>query len=187
MRRFVDISVPLQAGIASDPPGHLPEIDYYDHKQTAAEVVSFFPGAKVEDLPDGEGWAIERVRVTTHNGTHVDAPYHYASTMDGGKRAITIDECPLDWFFRPGVKLDFRDKPDGHLVTPAEIDAELASIGHDLQPFDIVVVNKVDLAPYVRVDLDRMVGEARTVRGGRPILLTNCGTGEGVDASDLVA
>ena len=54
MRRFVDISVPLQAGIASDPPGHLPEIDYYDHKQTAAEVVSFFPGAKIQDLPDGE-------------------------------------------------------------------------------------------------------------------------------------
>lgn len=50
-RRFVDLSVPLQAGIASDPPGHLPEIDYYDHRQTAAEVVSFFPGASVDDLP----------------------------------------------------------------------------------------------------------------------------------------
>ena len=58
-RRFVDLSVPLQAGIASDPPGHLPEIDYYNHRQTAAEVVSFFPGATVEDLPDGEGWAIQ--------------------------------------------------------------------------------------------------------------------------------
>ena len=57
-RRFVDLSVSLQAGIASDPPGHLPEIDYYDHRQTAAEVVSFFPGATIGDLPDGEGWAI---------------------------------------------------------------------------------------------------------------------------------
>jgi urease accessory protein len=47
---------------------------------------------------------------------------------------------------------------------------------------DLLVVNKIDLAPYVRVDLDRMVGEARAVRDGRPILLTNCGTGEGVDA-----
>ena len=55
MSWFVDISVPLQAGIASDPPGHLPEIDYFDHKQTASEVVSFFPGATVDDLPDGEG------------------------------------------------------------------------------------------------------------------------------------
>ena len=47
---------------------------------------------------------------------------------------------------------------------------------------DLLVVNKIDLAPHVRVDLDRLVDEARAVRDGRPILLTNCGTGEGVDA-----
>jgi urease accessory protein len=47
---------------------------------------------------------------------------------------------------------------------------------------DLLVVNKIDLAPHVRVDLDRLVDEARAVRDGRPILLTNCGTGAGVDA-----
>jgi urease accessory protein len=47
---------------------------------------------------------------------------------------------------------------------------------------DLLVINKVDLAPYVRVDLDRMLAEAQDVRGGKPILLTNCATGEGVDA-----
>ncbi len=47
---------------------------------------------------------------------------------------------------------------------------------------DLLVINKVDLAPYVRVDLKRMLDEAKQVRGGRPILLTNCATGEGVDA-----
>jgi len=47
---------------------------------------------------------------------------------------------------------------------------------------DLLVINKTDLAPYVRVDLQRMVAEAKEVRGGRPILLTNCATGEGVDA-----
>jgi len=141
MRRFVDISVPLQAGIASDPPGHLPEIDYYDHKQTAAEVVSFFPGATVDDLPDGEGWAIERVRITTHNGTHLDAPYHYASTMDGGKRAITIDEVPLEWCLQPAVKLDFRHLPDGYVATAADVEQELDRIGHTLSPLEIVLVN----------------------------------------------
>ena len=60
------------------------------------------------DLPDGEGWAIERMRITTHNGTHLDAPWHYASTMDNGHRAITIDEVPLEWCLAPGIKLDFR-------------------------------------------------------------------------------
>ena len=141
MRRFIDISVPLQAGIASDPLGHLPEIDYYDHRQTAPEVVSFFPGANVDDLPDGEGWAIERVRITTHNGTHLDAPYHYASTMDGGKRAITIDEIPLEWCLQPAVKLDFRHLPDGYVATADDVEQELGRIGHTLAPLEIVVVN----------------------------------------------
>jgi len=47
---------------------------------------------------------------------------------------------------------------------------------------DLLIINKTDLAPYVRVDLDRMVTEAKQARGGKPILLTNCATGEGVDA-----
>jgi urease accessory protein len=47
---------------------------------------------------------------------------------------------------------------------------------------DLLVINKVDLAPYVNVDLQRMVREASLVRQGRPVLLTNCATGEGVDA-----
>jgi len=47
---------------------------------------------------------------------------------------------------------------------------------------DLLVINKFDLAPYVGVDLPRMVSEAREVRGGRPVLLTNCATGDGVDA-----
>lgn len=141
MRKFVDISVPLQAGIASDPPGYEPQIEYIDHEQSAHDVVSFFPGATVEDLPDGEGWAIEKISASTHTGTHVDAPYHYASTMDGGKRAATIDEIPLEWFFQNGVKLDFRHLEDGYVATPEDIDAELERIGHTLQPLDIVVVN----------------------------------------------
>jgi urease accessory protein len=47
---------------------------------------------------------------------------------------------------------------------------------------DLLVINKFDLAPHVGVDLDRMLAEARDVRQGRPVLLTNCRTGEGVDA-----
>jgi kynurenine formamidase len=39
------------------------------------------------------------------------------------------------------VKLDFRHLPDGHVVSAAEVEAELARIGHTLQPFDIVLVN----------------------------------------------
>ena len=47
---------------------------------------------------------------------------------------------------------------------------------------DLLIINKTDLAPHVRCDLPRMVREANEVRAGRPVLLTNCQTGEGVDA-----
>ena len=47
---------------------------------------------------------------------------------------------------------------------------------------DLLVINKVDLAPYVKVDVGRMLREGGQVRGGRPILLTNCHTGAGIDA-----
>ena len=49
----------------------------------------------------------------------MDAPYHFQSKDIHGNRMIAIDEVPLDWFFRPGVKLDFRSLPDGHIVTRA--------------------------------------------------------------------
>ena len=81
------------------------------------------------------------MQITTHNGTHLDAPYHYASTMDGGKRAITIDEVPLEWCFQPAVKLDFRHFPNGYVATAADVEAELKRIGHTLTPLEIVVVN----------------------------------------------
>jgi urease accessory protein len=47
---------------------------------------------------------------------------------------------------------------------------------------DLLVINKVDLAPHVGVDLARMQREAVEVRGGRPVLLTNCRRGEGIEA-----
>lgn len=47
---------------------------------------------------------------------------------------------------------------------------------------DLLVVNKIDLAPFVGVDLDAMLAEAGTVREGRPILATNARTGDGVAA-----
>jgi len=147
-RRLVDISIPLENDVMADPAPMRPKIAYRNHAETVGDIQLFFPGLAPEDLPDRAGWAIEQVQLTTHNGTHVDAPWHYHPTMDRGKRAITIDEVPLDWCFQPAVKLDFRAKPDGHVVSAAEIEAELKRIGHVLQPLEIVVVNTSAGAAY---------------------------------------
>ncbi|MEO5640672.1 MAG: cyclase family protein [Sphingomicrobium sp.] len=141
-RRFVDLSITLENDVVSDPPFLRPKITYQTHDDTVGELAHFFEGIGRDDLPGGEGFAAaEWVTLTTHNGTHLDAPYHYHPTMSGGERAITIDEVPLDWCFRPGVKLDFTALPDGHVVTAAEVEAELVRIEHELQPLDIVLVN----------------------------------------------
>ena len=98
-----------------------------------------------QDRPDGEGWAVELVQLSTHNGTHLDAPYQFHSTMDNAlgvkKPAIAIHDVPLEWCVQPAVKLDFRHLADGHVVTGDEMAVELKRIGHELAPLEIVVVN----------------------------------------------
>ena len=68
---------------------------------------------------------METITVSTHNGTHMDAPYHYHSTMNNGQRAITIDEVPLEWCFSDGVKLDLRSYEDGYVLTRSDLQNEI--------------------------------------------------------------
>ena len=143
-RKLIDLSVTLDNNPYTDPPPLLPKIDYINHQEGWPEMAAMFPGLKKEDLPGGEAWAAEWLTITTHSGTHMDSPWHYASTTDealGGRPAFGIDEMPLEWCLQPGVKLDFRHLPDGHVVTAEEIETELARIGHELQPLDIILVN----------------------------------------------
>ncbi|WP_319773538.1 cyclase family protein [Breoghania sp.] len=140
MKKIIDLSVTLSAGIKSDPPGLEPKITYQDHDEGAREMAAMF-GIPVEKQLEGKGAAAEKLELTTHNGTHMDAPWHYHPTMNNGEPAITIDQVPLEWCMGPGVKLDFRKLADGYMVTAQDIEAELARIGHTLRPGDIVLVN----------------------------------------------
>ena len=45
---------------------------------------------------------------------------------------------------------------------------------------DLLVINKIDLAPHVRASLDVMDRDARDVRGGQPFVFTNCFSGDGL-------
>ena len=127
MARIVDLSIYLENDVLSDPPLLAPKIEYRKHGDTLAEFMKLIPGTREDDYPDREAAAAEWVHATTHSGTHLDAPWHYHSTMDARfgdpKPSITIDQVPLDWCFKPGVKLDFRDRPDGYVCTPADVEA----------------------------------------------------------------
>ena len=140
-RKIIDLSIAIEAGLPSDPEMMIPQIDYTDHTQGAEQMTEFFPGLKKEQLPEGLGWAVETIHLTTHSGTHLDAPFHYHPKMDGGAKAITIDQVPLEWCFQDGVLLDFSDKPDGERISADEVEAKLNEIGYQLKPLDIVLVH----------------------------------------------
>src|SRR3984957_12214286 len=53
--------------------------------------------------------------------------------------------------------------------------------GPGLLRCDLLVVNKIDLAPYVGVELAPMLAEAERMRGGRPVIRTNARSGIGIE------
>ena len=145
---LIDLSAPIQP----DPP-ELPDVlrtDLaYDDHAAGAEAIETLFGVGSQLLRDGEGWAVETfTRFGTHNSTHVDAPWHYNSTI-AGRRAQTIDELPLDWFFAPGVVIDARDRDDGEALTAADVQERLP---RSLDALDIVLVHTARDAFYGEPD-----------------------------------
>jgi kynurenine formamidase len=137
--RIIDLSAPIAPSPEGVPELLRTEIEFADHAAGAAAIEAMF-GVGRDLLRDGEGWAVDAfTRLGTHNSTHVDAPYHYNSHI-AGQPAQTIDELPLDWFFRPGVVLDFAWRADGETIEVSDVERALSSAGHVLAELDIVLV-----------------------------------------------
>jgi kynurenine formamidase len=151
-KRYVDLGISIEANLPSDPPMMIPKIDYVGHAQGAEQMKDFFPGVRKDQLPGGLGWALEFVTLTTHSGTHLDAPYHYHPTMDRGKPSLTIDEIPLEWCFSDGVVLDFRRKADGERITVEDVEKELDRIHYRIKPLDIVLIQTGADAAWGKAD-----------------------------------
>ena len=115
------------------------EIEYSDHAAGAQSVEGML-GVPGSLMREGEGWAVESIKnLSTHGSTHVDAPWHYNSQIQG-KPAQTIDQLPLEWYFSDGVKLDMRHKADGDPMCAEDAQAALEKMGYTLKPLDIVLV-----------------------------------------------
>lgn len=137
--RIIDLS----SAIAPSPEG-TPEflkrgIEYNKHAHGAAQAEALL-GVPAHLWRNGEGWATETItRLGTHDSTHVDAPWHYNSSIQG-KKAATIDELPLEWFFGDGVKLDMIHKAEGDPMTEEDIEIEIKRINCSIKPMNIVLV-----------------------------------------------
>jgi len=135
MARILDLSVPTEV-CASEP---LPlQVSHEEHSHSVWLMQSYF-GCSEQDLPEALGWANDSVSMISHAGTHVDAPWHYGPVSEG-KKARTIDEMPIEWFYGDGVVLDMRHKPRGSGITVADLEEALLRIEYRIKPLDIVMI-----------------------------------------------
>lgn len=84
------------------------------------------------DLPGGMFLSNEFYRMSVHQGTHIDAPFHYGPLCEG-KPAKKVLDMPLDWFMGPGLVLDVRtsDRTSDRTVTDETVKA---AIGDTVEP-----------------------------------------------------
>src|SRR5438874_4292629 len=140
--RIIDLSTPVDASKwEPEAVTHTITTPAEGAKHMSEEMKANF-GLEIEpsDLPNGELLSIDTLTLTSHTGTHIDAPAHYGSTCtysDGNPR--TIDQMPLDWFYGPGVVLDLSEAES--VADAAYLERELKRIEYTIAPGDIVLLN----------------------------------------------
>lgn len=136
MMKFYDLSLEISPNDSEPVPV---EIDYISH-QDGADILGKSIGIDHQSFPDQIGLTLEHVRLTSHTGTHIDAPLHYGPVSEG-KPAKSISELPLAWFHSDGVKIDcLGDHSDG-AVTKEEVILALQTMSYSLKALDIVLLN----------------------------------------------
>jgi kynurenine formamidase len=133
LKNIYDLSIPLEASPSELGPV---TVEHVSH-ESSTHVIESLLGSS--GTADGKGWADDRCSISAHSGTHVDAPWHYAPVSEK-KKARTIDQMPLDWFYHDGVVLDLRKMPSGSGVTVNDLKASLKAIKYTLKAWDIVLI-----------------------------------------------
>jgi cyclase len=140
--RILDLSAPVDAnGWEPEPLSHTVMSAADGASHLAAEMREHF-GLDIDPsvLPDGEFLTNDTLTLTTHTGTHIDAPAHYGSRTAYGEPR-TVDQLPLTWFHRPGLVLNLTAVPVGEAADATLLERELARVGHRPAPLDIVLLH----------------------------------------------
>jgi kynurenine formamidase len=122
-------------------------ITYTTHAESAAAERFGIPAAA---WPGEEAWSLETVALTTHSGTHVDAPFHYASTGPDGGPARTIEQVPFQWVMSDAFVLRMTGVDVERGIGEREVREELERIEYEPKENDIALV---------RTDVSRRFGE----------------------------
>jgi urease accessory protein len=119
---------------------------------------------------------------------------HTAIREDASMNFDALDELARR---HPGLELVFVESGGDNLAasfSPELVDAAIYVIdvsGGDKIPrkggpgvtrSDLLVINKIDLAPHVGASLEVMARDAREQRGDRPFVFSNLKTGEGLES-----
>lgn len=116
----------------------------------------------------------EIVQISTHTGTHCDAPYHF---FDDGK---TIDQVPLETYVGNAVVVDLRDRPPGSAISRSDIERCVDRIAAD----DIVLLNTG--GGHRRANTKEFLMEYVYLSGEAAQLLVDRGVkGVGIDAVSM--
>lgn len=140
-----------------------PEIDFVRNDRGAEIMCGIFNCSKA-DLPDGEGWAEEMVTLSSHLGTHVDAPLHYGSTC-GGAPAKSVDQIPLEELFCDAVVLDMSHKKGtGDAISVDDLKKALDKVQYQIKEGDAVLIrtdhDKYPLNDALRYNYPGLVRES---------------------------
>jgi kynurenine formamidase len=147
--RLIDLSLPLKAGGGFTNPA---KIHYLDHERRGTHLAETL-GISLADIGN-RGNSFEEVAfLTTHSGTHIDAPWHYTPVV-AGEKAMTIDEVPLEWCWGGGVKLDIPGKEAGEDITARELQEAAEGIRYRIKPGDIVLIHTGVSRYYGQADCD---------------------------------
>lgn len=166
MAKLVDLTRPLVTLDRNNFPPALaplfriisPEIDFVGNDRGADIMCEIFSCPKT-DLPEEEGWAEEMITLSSHLGTHVDAPLHYGSTC-GGAPSKTIDQIPLDELYCDAVVLDMTHKKGtADAITVDDLKRALEAVQYQIKEGDAVLIrtdhDKFALNDPMRYQLSR--------------------------------
>ncbi|MGH7736918.1 MAG: cyclase family protein [Candidatus Tyrphobacter sp.] len=116
----------------------------------------------------------ELVEMSTHAGTHCDAPFHFFEDGD------TIDRIPLERYVGPAVVLDLQDKNPGETVEASDLEPVVGRI----EPGDVALLNTGN--GHRRANTKQFLTEYIYLSGAGAQLLVDRGVkGVGIDAVSL--